>query len=233
MLTVFDILLFIRFAFWIDALDNIYNGGRPFDHPVIQQLHAVHTAGLINSQQAKQSLYRMVTSRQSISSVTHIETLRQLETYAEHTHTSLLSLALTIIGQSTVDSDHAASHLGCCAGLVNALRATPYLISKNQLLLPQDILTKHGVSQTDVLRAKDNVQEPVFDLASQANNHLEKAKRLMSKLSKSAGCCLLSAAVYERQLEQLRRCHFNLFDPVLRKKNRLLAWQLWRARRKL
>ena len=175
----------------------------------------------------------MLTSRQALSSVTHIETLDKLETFAEHTRSSLLHLALTMSGQSSIDSDHAASHIGRCGGLVTALRATPYLLSKQQLLLPQDILSKHKVSQNDVLRAKDVVKEPVFEVASQAHLHLEKARTLMSKLSKDTNKFFLSVALYDYYLQLLRKCDFNVYDPKLQKKNPLLAWKLWRSRRKL
>ena len=181
----------------------------------------------------KKCLYQLLNSRLSLSAVTHLETLDQLETFAEHTRSSLLYLALAITNQSSIDADHAASHLGRCGGLVGALRATPYLTSRNQLLLPQDILSKHKVSQTDVLRARDVVKEPVFEIASQANIHLEKAKALISKLPKEAAICFLPLGIYSHQLELLRRCDFNVFHSSFQKKNPLLAWTLWKTRRRL
>ncbi|XP_067941916.1 NADH dehydrogenase (ubiquinone) complex I, assembly factor 6-like [Watersipora subatra] len=222
-----------RFAFWTAALDAIYDGSRPYDHPVVQQLAALHSRGLINSQQTKHSLYQMLNSRREFSTLTHVDTLTQLETYAEHTQSSLLLLALAFAQQSTVDSDHAASHLGRCGGLLNALRATPYLTSRNQLLLPQDVLSKHGVSQTDVLRGRDVVTEPVYEIASTAHSHLETANGIISRLPKEASRCFLLARIYAYQLEQLQLCDFNIFHSKFQKKDRLLAWRMWKARRSL
>lgn len=175
----------------------------------------------------------MLNGRQGLASVTHLETMHLLETYAEHTKASLLYLTLGITGQSSVDADHAASHLGRCSGILTALRSTPYLASKNQLLLPQDILSLHGVSQSDVVRGKENVKEAVFDIATQANTHMEKYKALAAKLPKDTRKCFLPATICDIQLELLRRVDFNVFDSEFLKKNSMLPWKLWRASKKL
>lgn len=44
--------------------------------------------------------------------------------------------------------------------------------------LPMDILMKYGISQEEVLRGIDseNMRNVTFEIASQANSHLEKVK---------------------------------------------------------
>ncbi|KAF6018119.1 hypothetical protein EB796_023587 [Bugula neritina] len=222
-----------RFAFWTDVLNGVYSDTPPYDHPVVQELTTLHKLNLINSQQSQNFLFNMLTSRKKVSQVTHFETLDQLERYSEHTKSSLLYLLLNMSGESSIDTDHVASHVGRCYGLITALRSTPYLASKNQLLLPQDLLSKHKVSQSDVLRMKNNVKEVVFEMASVAHVHLQKTQKLMEKLPKNTRQYFLLTAICNNQLELLRKCDFNLHDPLFLKKNPMLPWHLWRAKRKL
>ena len=223
------LLIYCRFIFWEDAVERIYDNKTAYEQPVLQQLARVHSAGLISSQLSKTSLLNLVRSRRSIAGITHFNTVEQLETYSEHTMSSVQYLTLGIAGCSDVNTDHAASHLGKCRGIINAIRSTPYLISKNQLLLPQQTLSKHGVSQTDVVRGRDNVKEAVYDLASTAKLHLDHTKQLMDKVPKSAKPYFLSIALCDLHLENLRKCDFNIFSSPFLRKDNLLPWRLWWA----
>lgn len=218
-----------RFTFWEDAIERIYNSQTSYDHPVLNELARVHAAGLISSHHSKNSLLNLIRARRAISNVTHLNTVEQLETYSEHTKSSLHYLTMGITGCSDVNTDHAASHLGKCTGIINAIRSTPYLISKNQLLIPQQILSKHAVSQNDVVRGRDNVSEPVFDLASTAKLHLDHTKQLLDKIPNTAKPYFLSTALCDYHLEHLRKCDFNIFSSSFLRKDGLLAWRLWWA----
>lgn len=74
-----------------------------------------------------------------------------------------------------IDSDHAGSHLGKAEGLTNMLRSTIYHSKRKQVLLPQELLIKHNVSQEQILRhtVNTNVKDMTFDLATQIHHHLE------------------------------------------------------------
>lgn len=55
-------------------------------------------------------------------------------------------LILEALGVKDVRVDHAASHLGKAQGIVTAIRAVPFHAKRRQVLLPLDILIKHGAS---------------------------------------------------------------------------------------
>lgn len=150
--------LISRFSFWTDAIDGVINGRRPYDHPVVIELDKVMQNSSIPPAAARKWLNQMLKARDELGRVTHVPRYRDLEDYSEKTRSSLLYLCLSAAGSSDVNTDHAASHLGRCIGLVTALRSTPYLTQKNQLLLPQDLLSKHGVSQQDVIKRRDNLK---------------------------------------------------------------------------
>ena len=49
---------------------------------------------------------------------------------------------ITFSGVKDINADHAASHIGKAQGIVTLLRATPYHISKRQMMLPMDVTIK-------------------------------------------------------------------------------------------
>lgn len=85
-------------------------------------------------------------------------------------------LLLYCIGIENIHADHAASHLGKAQGISNLIRSIPHNSQRRLLTFPQDILMKHNLSQESVLRGKQDkpIRDAVFDVASRANQHLEK-----------------------------------------------------------
>ena len=73
-------------------------------------------------------------------------TLDALEKYAESTVSSINYLILETLDVRDVRVDHAASHLGKAQGIVTAIRATPFHAQKRRVLLPLDVLIKHGAT---------------------------------------------------------------------------------------
>lgn len=113
-------------------------------------------------------------------------TLKDLETYADHTYSSLLYLLIELTGVKDINVDHAASHLGKAQGIVTLLRAIPYTKRSQALSIPQEILIKNGVSQERVLRAATGdkgVEDCVFEVASAAFQHLEQVSSFYKNFS--------------------------------------------------
>jgi NADH dehydrogenase [ubiquinone] 1 alpha subcomplex assembly factor 6 len=87
-----------------------------------------------------------------------------------------LILLYIYIGIKSVDLDHAASHLGKAIGISTFLRSVPHNAQNRRVLVPQELMLKHGLSQEDLIRNKnrDKIKELTFEIATQANNHYEK-----------------------------------------------------------
>lgn len=91
--------------------------------------------------------------------------------------------------------------------------------------IPQEILLKHGCSYERIIRQKPDdvgVQNCVFDVAGTANIHLEMARKLSDKLSKSAKTILLPSIAVDRFLNRLRLVNFHLYNEKLTKRDGLL-----------
>lgn len=166
-------------------------------------------------------------------------TKAELEQYAEASTSSVYYLLLKIIGVENMNADHAISHMAKAQGICNMLR-TLGVVHRSGLgvlpPIPQDVLLAQGCSYERVLRQKDDdvaVQNCIFDVASMANIHLEKSRKLSDKVPPHAKPLFLPAVAIGRFLERLRRANFRLSDPSVTKRDSLLPLFLyWKRFRK-
>ncbi|GLJ56082.1 hypothetical protein SUGI_1204010 [Cryptomeria japonica] len=206
-------LALVRLLWWRDIIDNIYKN-KVAEHPVAQSL-----ASVINEHKlSKHWLNRSIKARiEDTEMETPPVSLADLEQYSENTSSVLLYLMLQAGGIQSTSADHAASHIGKASGLVLLLRATAYHASRRRSYIPLEIAAKHGLSQEEIYRGehKETLENTIFEIASTANTHLEKARELSSNVPKAALPVLLPAVPAQILLDSLRNRHFNVFDPTL------------------
>ncbi|XP_065827433.1 NADH dehydrogenase (ubiquinone) complex I, assembly factor 6-like isoform X2 [Oscarella lobularis] len=215
----------LRIQFWHEAIENVYKLTPP-QHPVATSLcRAIERKKL-----TKRWLANIIEARNENLDDKPYRNLKEVEEYGEKTTSSLFYLTLETMDIANVHADHAASHLGKAEAIVTLLRATPYHSRYRRVFLPQDILLLHSVSHEDVIRGKSSkgVKDVVFDLASQANSHLETAKSLSGKLPQSAKLALLPFVPCEMFLRNIQRLDFDIFDRKLQIRSTTLpASLLW------
>lgn len=165
----------MRIKFWQDTLESTHHGAPP-SQPVALQLHKAVKANRLS----KQWLQRLLSSRENTLNLKSFESLSAVETYAEHSVSSVLYLTLECLNIRNVHADHAASHIGKAQGLVTLLRAVPHNSQRSKVYIPIDMLVRHKVSQQDLVKGSTDsrVKDLVFDIASTANAHLEKVCKL-------------------------------------------------------
>ncbi|XP_056017187.1 NADH dehydrogenase (ubiquinone) complex I, assembly factor 6-like [Ostrea edulis] len=205
-----------RFQFWKDALDEVYNPkGKIPQTPVVQLINWVANDFNIS----KSWLSRLIEARAS-NPMSQFKTLEDLDNYYEQVVSSVYYMLLELHGTKDVQADHAASHLGRCYGIVSLLKATPSQLSKGRVLFPHDLLAKHSVSQEDIKRGTNvkGVNDVVFDIASVAKQHLDKARSLKGNVPKQVVPVFLPSVFCDDYLTNLQRVDFNVFDPVLNRK---------------
>ena len=91
-------------------------------------------------------------------------------------------------------------------------------------------MSQHGISQERFFRAKPDdkaAENVIFDIASHAHQHYEKAMVLMPKVPKEAKISFLPAVTTRRFLERLRHAHFNLNDKKVVQRDSLLPLALY------
>ncbi|XP_021927289.1 NADH dehydrogenase (ubiquinone) complex I, assembly factor 6 isoform X2 [Zootermopsis nevadensis] len=164
----------MRMKFWEETVDKIYVDHAP-SHPVAVELHhAIRRRRL-----SKRYLKRLITVRADHLRSAVFPDLEAVESYAEHSVSSVYYLLLEASGVESIHADHAASHLGKAHGIVNLIRSVPFNAPRKIVSLPQDVLLQHNVPHETVLRAKctADLKEAVFDVAARAKQHLNKLSK--------------------------------------------------------
>ncbi|KAL0296181.1 UNVERIFIED_CONTAM: NADH dehydrogenase (ubiquinone) complex I, assembly factor 6 [Sesamum radiatum] len=130
------------------------------------------------------------------------ETVEELERYAEDTMSTILYSTLQAGGIRSTAADHAASHIGKASGLVLLLKSLPYHASRNRHFpyIPVEVAEKHGLLVKDQggqpeirIDSREGLCNAVFEMASVANSHLEKARALAGTVPAEAHPVLLPA----------------------------------------
>ncbi|KAL0373061.1 UNVERIFIED_CONTAM: Vacuolar-processing enzyme [Sesamum calycinum] len=118
----------------------------------------------------------------------------------------------------------------CCiayckaSGLVLLLKSLPYHASRNRHFpyIPVEVAEKHGLLVKDQggqpeirIDSREGLCNAVFEMASVANSHLEKARALAGTVPAEAHPVLLPALPTQVILDTLSRVQFDVFDPRL------------------
>lgn len=173
---------------------------------------------------------RLITARERSSNLM-FSTVKELEQYSEISTSSMYYLLLKLCGVEDLNADHAASHLGKAQGICNSLRTLGAVTVRQTRGLsalppiPQEILLKHGCSYEKILRQHPDdvaVQNCVFDVASIAKIHLQKARNLSSKVPLAGKNVFLPALAVDRFLTRLQFTNFQLYSNQLAKRDGLL-----------
>lgn len=218
----------MRVQFWRDSIDAIYKKDPP-KHPVALVL----AAAVERYKLSKMWFNRLLDAREANLSTNHYSSTRELEDYAENAFSSVLYLTLEALGVRNVTADHACSHLGKAEGICTVLRATPYHRSRRSVLIPMDIIMRHGASQESFIRA-ETLDQPmynaIYDCASLSHTHLLKARSLGNKLDPMVKRALLPAVLCDDFLTRLQKADFNIFESKLSKRNPSMPFRLlWKC----
>ncbi|XP_026818880.1 NADH dehydrogenase (ubiquinone) complex I, assembly factor 6 [Rhopalosiphum maidis] len=213
----------MRFKFWETSLIEIYKNKIP-KHPVLIELYTATKTQKLSIIYLK----RLISSRENYMLNSSLKTIEDLETYAENSVSPVYYLFLEAMGIKDMTIDHTVSHLGKCQGIVNIIRGIPYNSKSGRISIPQDILLKYKVSYENIIRSssEQNVRDAIYELASRANSHLMKARKLEKEGNKRVKSIYLPFVPLHLYLEKLRKADFNVFDKKLQTRNNLLPMKL-------
>ncbi|WP_159713453.1 phytoene/squalene synthase family protein [Geminicoccus flavidas] len=135
---------FIRLEWWREAIAEA-RAGRPRHHPVAGVLPLIQAAGLGDA-----SLVAMVDARERELDERPMADLGELLAHARATAGLLQESLAAVAGGDPVR----ARRIGTGYGLMGILRATGHLAARGQILLPDDLLRRHGVGRDALLAGK-------------------------------------------------------------------------------
>lgn len=211
----------MRLLWWQEVIDKIYDR-KSIEHPTAQALSSVILEHKINKSWLKRSVQaRVKDARKEPNEIP--ETIEELEKYAEDTLSTILYMTLQAGGIRSTTADHAASHVGKASGILLLLKSLPYHANRHRhsLYVPIKVAEKHRLlvekaGQKEVrLDYRESLCEAVFEMASVANSHLEKARELAGTVPKEALPVMLQSVPAQVLLDSLRKVHFDVFDPRL------------------
>ena len=120
-----------------------------------------------------------------------MQSMTELEIYAENTRSLLLYLNLHLLKIDDSNALTAASHIGRCLGICDILKKLPFYLAVHRGYLPQDILLKNNV-YFDRMWSKnfdgimnEEFYDVVLEIAAYAKKHLEVGRSLQNKLPKN------------------------------------------------
>lgn len=214
----------MRMKFWEDSVEKIFANDAP-KHPVALELYRASKKHKLS----KRYLKRLITARADQLTSATFPNLEALEIYAENSVSSVYYLLLEASGVENIHADHVASHLGKAHGITNLIRSVPHNVQRKVMSLPQDILLQHNVAHEAIFRAKvtKEFKDVVFDVASRAKTHLDKARSMSKSIPKSASLLFLPAITVDSYLERLRLSDFDVFSSSLQRRNSSLPFVLF------
>jgi phytoene synthase len=224
----------IRLQWWREVIDAAYASAAPRRHEVAEPLtEVIREYGL-----PREPFDRLIDARERDLADEPPPDLATLEDYAEATSSTLLHLALDILGigaTPTGDRDRrrpagsaaetAAHHIGIAYALAGLIRAMPLHARTGRRYIPDDIAARTGLDPADYAarRPSPSLRAAVAEIAEAAAAHLVAARRQVPRAALPA---LLPAVVAERTLARLRRVGCDPFASELSKPDPLLIWRL-------
>lgn len=161
-----------------------------------------------------------------------VRSIDELERHATESDGTIFASAARMLGaEPGVALDRVAFHSGVATTIVSALRQLSLHAPRKRLLLPLDVLGRHGVDVATLGTAPRSraLSAALHELGNHGQQHQQAAARLVADLPKQARAAFLPLAVVPLQLQALQGA--DPFEPTSPAPWRR-QWQLWRAARR-
>jgi NADH dehydrogenase [ubiquinone] 1 alpha subcomplex assembly factor 6 len=214
----------IRLEWWRENIAAAFGGGAVRHHPVAEPL----TTAIGELALTREHFDRLIDARASDLDDQPPARLAELEDYAEGSSSSLVYLALEVLGARNSGSREAGHHVGVAYAIAGLLRAMPFWARAGHRLIPKDVAERNGIAEQDVAEARGTreLRAATAEVAVAASRHLGRARAHRGKLPRSALPALLPARVAQGWLARLERAGYDAFDPALTAPDPLQLWRL-------
>lgn len=208
----------IRLQWWRDAIKEIYEGSKPRQHEVVEPLSQV-----IKQYNLPRELFdKLIYAREFDLEDVPPADLNGLLNYCEYTNAPLMQLSLKILGQDY--NDTMVVDISKRYALVGVIRAVPYMLSRRQNMLPQDILDKNNLTSQKLFdfKGKSKLPDIIKEILNaekdfRYDNCGYSTPRFLKKMLKMT-------ALYEAQIKKV---DYDLFDPKMNMTPKCMALRLW------
>ena len=205
----------IRLQWWREAVDEAF-AGRPRSHPVASGLARAAARRPLR----RDLIEAMIVARERDLEPEPPADLADLIDYARATSTGLIQLGLDVLagrGADPAAADLVAEPVGIAWALIGLVRATPALGRRGRVMIPREVLRRHGLTRHDVLerRQRTAVRAAIRDLVDEAEARLAAARDGLAGLERSVRAAFLPAALARLYLRRARRAGHDPWHPLL------------------
>lgn len=221
----------IRLQWWREVLSG-ERDGEAASHPVAAALMASATQHAI----AADRLTSIVDAHTFDLYDEPMPTLDDLDNYAVMTQSALIDIAATILGGGGFETMMAIRQAGIATTVSFVLTHLAQHAARRQLLVPLEVLDRHGVDREDLFAGKvtDPLKGALAELRRHGRRQLAAAKAEMELAPEAAIAPILPAllplALVGPTLRPMERRGYEPFDvqPLSQLRRQ---WLLWRAAR--
>jgi NADH dehydrogenase [ubiquinone] 1 alpha subcomplex assembly factor 6 len=216
-----------QLKFWKDALNTLFGelkGPIP-RQPILTALNAYGS-------DADLPLYlKLVAAREATLGDRPYESVQKLEESGKDINGTLIKLIGNSLEQELNDSfENAANNMGAAVTILTLLRATIPLLREGIVLLPNDLMSIHGLSPDKVYNNKnpDGLKALTSDLLNVADKNLKKSRSCKNDISPIKRQALLGMGIRcDYLLQLLRKNKCNLFEERVHQPDPFLSWKLY------
>lgn len=190
----------MRLQFWRDAVPGVMAGAPPA-HAVAEPLTAcVARAGI-----SEQELTALIDARETDLDDIPPRDLTAFEDYAEQTSSSVMAMALRVLGEDPAHHDGLLRSAGIAVAMVGLVRAIPFMAQAGRVTLPADLCARAGLDPAQPHQWPQNpdLSDITGPLLTAAEKHLQAARdkgRTISRNALPAFLPLSLSAVYLKGL---------------------------------
>ncbi|MEX2312222.1 MAG: squalene/phytoene synthase family protein, partial [Rhodospirillales bacterium] len=192
----------MRLQFWRDAVPGIAAGAPP--------AHAVATplaAAFSRAGWSEADLLALIDARETDLDDIPPRNLAALEAYAERTSSSVMAMALNVLGEDRDQYRALLRAAGIATALVGLVRAIPFQAGAGRVTLPADLCAKAGLDPSMPHQWPQNpdVSAIAGPVLAAAEEHLHAARKLTAGISRRALPAFLPLSLAALYLQGLKR----------------------------
>ncbi len=202
----------IRLQWWREAIDGIY-ADNPRAHEVVRPL----AAAVERYDLSRKHFERLIEAREFDLGEAPPASLDELTSYAEATSSSVMQLALEILGAKGEAARSAAHHAGIAWALSGLLRAVVFHARGKRQYLPAGVLRAAGADPNVLfeLRGSPALAEVATRIADHARDHLRRARLPRREVPRAAIPALLPGTLAGMYLRRMDRLGHDLFTQPI------------------
>ena len=211
----------IRLQWWRDAIAEIYQG-RARAHEVVRPL-----AAAIAEHSLDRALFeRLIESRERDLDPEPPQNLAALIDYARGSSSTLVELALQILGSPSSAIRESGEAVGIAWALTGLMRAVPFHAARRRLYLPADLMAAAGATPRQIFErgATPALPTVVRAIAAEAGLWLGRAREHAPEVPRRFQPALLPATLAAGYLRRLAAAGYDPFD---RRVQQTPPWRIW------